>query len=89
MGATIKARFSGGMLRPLEPVPLREGDEVTLTIASPAAAADAGWLERTAGGWAGLIDAEALKRGIYESRKGGKSLRTRHRAVSVRPTSNF
>lgn len=68
MGATIKARFSGGALRPLEPVALREGEEVTLTIATAASAASAAWLEHTAGGWAGLIDAEALKRNIYESR---------------------
>lgn len=68
MGTTIKARFSKGMLRPMEPLSLREGDEVTLTIATPGTSADPGWLEHTAGGWAGLIDAEALKRGIYESR---------------------
>jgi hypothetical protein len=52
----------------MEPLSLREGEEVTLTIASPASPANAAWLEHTAGGWAGLIDAEALKRGIYESR---------------------
>jgi len=68
MGTTIKARFSGGSLKPLEPVALREGDEVTVTIASAPSASGAAWLERTAGGWAGLIDAEELKRSIYESR---------------------
>lgn len=68
MGTTIKARFSGGALKPLEPVALREGDEVTLTIVAPPPAAGAAWLEHTAGGWAGLIDAEELKRHIYESR---------------------
>jgi hypothetical protein len=26
------------------------------------------WLERTAGGWAGLVDAEELKREVYKSR---------------------
>jgi len=68
VGTTIKARFLGGILRPMEPLSLREGDEVTLTIATPGAAADPAWLEHTAGGWAGLIDAEALKRAVYESR---------------------
>jgi len=66
MTTTIKARFSGGILKPLEPLALREGDEVTVTIASASPAANAGWLERTAGGWAGLIDAENLKREIRD-----------------------
>ena len=68
MGTTIKARFSGGNLKPLEPLSLREGEEVTVTIAAGAAEAGSAWLERTAGGWAGLIDAEHLKREIYDSR---------------------
>ena len=68
MSTTIKARFSDGILKPLEPLALREGEEVTLTIAAAPPGASSGWLERTAGGWAGLIDAENLKRGIYESR---------------------
>ena len=68
MSTTIKARFSGGILKPLEPLALREGDEVTLTIAAAPLATNDGWLERTAGGWAGLIDAENLKREMHESR---------------------
>jgi predicted DNA-binding antitoxin AbrB/MazE fold protein len=68
MNTTIRARFSGGNLKPLEPLALREGEEVTVTIASVSPEASANWLERTAGGWAGLIDAENLKRDIYESR---------------------
>jgi predicted DNA-binding antitoxin AbrB/MazE fold protein len=67
MGSTIRARFSHGTLKPLEAVDLREGDEVTITIvSSPKSGED--WLDRTAGGWAGLVDAEELKREIYESR---------------------
>ena len=68
MGTTIRARFSGGALTPLDPVGLKEGDEVTLTIESPSSPAGPDWLERTAGGWAGLIDAKELKRKVYESR---------------------
>ena len=67
-GTTIKARFSGGVLKPLEAVQLNEGDEVTLTIVALPSRKHPDWLERTAGGWAGLMDAEKFKRDIYESR---------------------
>jgi predicted DNA-binding antitoxin AbrB/MazE fold protein len=68
MATTIKARFSGGVLEPLEKLELVEGQEVTVTIFSLPLKTDADWLTRTAGGWAGLIDAERLKRDISESR---------------------
>ena len=69
MVTTIKARYSNGVLRPLETLPLKEGEEVTLTIvvSTPTAGVEA--IRRTAGGWVGLVDAEKLKRDIYESRK--------------------
>jgi predicted DNA-binding antitoxin AbrB/MazE fold protein len=67
MGSTIRARFSHGSLKPLEAVELREGDEVTITIVS-SRPVSADWLDRTAGGWAGLVDAEELRRAIYDSR---------------------
>ncbi len=68
MGSTIRARFSHGTLKPLEAVELREGDEVTITIVSSRPESGGDWLDRTAGGWAGLVDAEELKREIYDSR---------------------
>lgn len=67
-GTTVKARFSGGVLKPLEALELNEGDEVTVTIVALPSSKHPDWLERTAGGWAGLVDAEKLKRDIYESR---------------------
>ena len=68
MGETIRARVKGGVLEPLEPLELAEGEEVTLTI-SPAPSEPRGdWLTRTAGGWAGLVDGERLKVDIYASR---------------------
>ena len=69
MVTTIKARFSNGVLKPLESLSLKEGEEVTLTIivAAPSAGVEA--IRRTAGGWVGLVDADKLKRDIYESRK--------------------
>ncbi len=68
MGSTIRARFSDGTLKPLEALELNEGDEVTITIVSSSSRRSADWLERTAGGWAGLVDAEELKREIYDNR---------------------
>jgi predicted DNA-binding antitoxin AbrB/MazE fold protein len=68
MGSTIRARFSDGALKPLEALELKEGEEVTITIVSSSSRAGTDWLERTAGGWAGLVDAEELKREIYNSR---------------------
>ncbi len=68
MGTTIKARFSGGVLEPLEKLELREGEEVTVTIVGLPSNGRTDWLTRTAGGWVGLIDAEKLKREVYESR---------------------
>jgi hypothetical protein len=68
VGTTIKARFSRGVLEPLEKLELMEGQEVTVTIFSLPLKRDPDWLTRTAGGWAGLIDAERLKRDISESR---------------------
>jgi predicted DNA-binding antitoxin AbrB/MazE fold protein len=68
MGSTIRARYSGGTLTPLEALELREGEEVTITIVSAPRKAGTEWLEQTAGKWAGLVDANELKREIYEGR---------------------
>ena len=67
-GTTVKASFSGGVLKPFEPLELNEGDEVTITLVASPEKPSEGWLERTAGGWAGLLDGEELKREIYDSR---------------------
>jgi predicted DNA-binding antitoxin AbrB/MazE fold protein len=68
VGTTIKARYSDGVLEPLEKLELTEGQEVTVTIISVPSSRDADFLTRTAGGWAGLIDAERLKREVNDSR---------------------
>ena len=62
MATTIKARFSRGVIEPLEKVEIPEGEEITVTIEGRDP------LDATFGGWKGLIDAEALKRNIYEDR---------------------
>ena len=68
MNTTIRVRFSDGVLKPLERLELKEGDEVTVTISALPSRSGPDSLKRTAGGWAGLVDAEKLKRDIYESR---------------------
>lgn len=69
MGKTIRARFSKGVIEPLEKVDMTEGKEITVTIMElpiPSEKEDA--LEASAGGWKGLIDAEELKKNIYANR---------------------
>jgi predicted DNA-binding antitoxin AbrB/MazE fold protein len=53
----IEAIYENGVLRPSQPLPLREHESVRLTIES-----DVTWAERTAGmlGWMG--DPEVLRR---------------------------
>ena len=68
MGTTVRARFSKGVLEPLERIEANEGEMFTITLIRLPAAAEAGGLERSAGGWKGLIDAEELKRNIYADR---------------------
>jgi predicted DNA-binding antitoxin AbrB/MazE fold protein len=68
MGGTIRARFTRGVLEPLERVDLPEGKEVTITILDIPSGRDFEAFRRSAGGWKGTIDAEALIRNIYADR---------------------
>ncbi len=65
---SIKARFSKGMIEPLERIDLEEGKEFTIIITelSTKIAADA--FERSAGGWKETINAEKLIKDIYSDR---------------------
>ena len=74
MIANVKARFSRGVLTPLEPLALEEGSEVTVSIdVRPAMSEE----ERRAhsraavGAWKGKIDGEKLKQTLYEARTSG------------------
>ena len=72
MTRTIKARFSKGVFEPLEPAVaelVKEGEEVTITIETASTTSSGDPLRETAGGWRGLIDAEALKEAIYRDRE--------------------
>ena len=62
MGGTIRARFTRGVLEPLERVGLPEGKELTITILDIPSGRDFEAFRRSAGGWKGTIDAEALMR---------------------------
>ena len=83
MGATYKARFTNGVLKPLEKVDLKEGEEVvfmksldsTAPIARPASELSreevGEVLRRTAGAWAGHADWDEITRMLYEARERG------------------
>ena len=62
---TIRARFSKGMIEPLEKLDLEEGKEILVTIRETS-------LEdrflKAAGAWKGTIDAEKLIEDIYRDR---------------------
>ncbi len=70
MEKTIKAKFSKGVIRPLEVLNVEEGKELMITISEvpsePSKTLDA--LRKSFGGWKGLIDSEELKRNIYADR---------------------
>lgn len=68
MGGTIRARFTRGVLEPLEKIDLPEGKEVVVTILEVPSEEDVEAFRRSAGGWKGTIDAEALIRNIYADR---------------------
>jgi len=69
MAKEIRARFSHGVLEPLEAVDLKEGEEVKVIITErPTGKGMIEALRASAGGWKGLIDAEELKRNIYADR---------------------
>jgi hypothetical protein len=64
MAGTIRVKVKGGLLEPLETIETREGEVLTITVMRLPTAERAGGLERSAGGWKGLIDTEELKRNI-------------------------
>ena len=69
MSRTIRARFSKGIIEPLEKIDIEEGKEITITVIEiPASSKKESALEASAGGWKGLIDAEKLKENIYANR---------------------
>jgi hypothetical protein len=65
---TVRARVHGGSLDLLDPIPLREGDEVLVSISEPVPARDPDALRRAAGAWKDIVDADVLIANIYADR---------------------
>lgn len=68
MGKTIKAKFSKGVIEPMEDVDIAEGKEIIVTIIDIPFRAKEGAFKRAAGAWKGTIDAERLIGNIYTDR---------------------
>ncbi len=74
MPKTIKVKFTGGVLVPLETLDLNEGDEVLVTLDAKPVVPFEELSERSkaaAAEWAGSVDAAKLLRDIYTSRHRG------------------
>ena len=68
MAKTFKARFSRGVITPLEKVDVEEGKEITVTIVDFSVKPNEDAFVRSAGKWKGTIDAEELIKNIYADR---------------------
>jgi len=70
MERRIKVKFSNGVIKPLEKLDIEEGRKIIITIKETLSeiTKTIGSLRNSFGGWKGLVDAEELKRNIYEDR---------------------
>lgn len=68
MGKTIRARFSKGVIEPLEKVDIPEGEEFIVIITEVPSEPKEDAFARTAGAWKGTINAEKLIKDIYADR---------------------
>ena len=69
---TIRAKFTGGALKPLERLDLEEGAEVTVSIEDSLPSDEViRALRATAGTWKGKHNPDELKRMLYEARLAG------------------
>ena len=64
---TVKAVYKNGVIEPLEEIELPDGAEITITVSEDKRAAHDG-LDRSFGGWIGLIDAEKFLEDVYADR---------------------
>ena len=70
MAKEIRARYSKGVIEPLEKLELREGQEIIISVKEvPSEAASKDAFERSAGGWKGTLDFEAYLKDLYASRR--------------------
>jgi predicted DNA-binding antitoxin AbrB/MazE fold protein len=68
MPKTIRARFSKGIIEPLEKVDIADGKEITVMIMDVPLKRKKNIFERSAGAWKGTIDADKLIENIYADR---------------------
>lgn len=68
MARTIKARFSNGVIEPLEKIEIPEGKEVTVTIAEIPEEEKVDALDATFGAWKDTVDCDELIKNIYADR---------------------
>lgn len=62
----VRARYSKGVITPLEKLEIDEGKELTVTISEvPEIVEGEDPLDLSFGGWVGSTDAEELKKNIY------------------------
>ena len=69
---SVRAKYSEGVLEPLEPLALKEGAEVVVTLDDkPSSEAPGEAFRRSAGSWKGHSDPDELIGLIYDSRITG------------------
>ena len=68
MAKTIRARFSKGIIEPLEKVDIADGKEITVMIMDVRLKRKKNTFGRSAGAWKGTIDADKLIENIYADR---------------------
>ena len=69
MAKTVKARYSKGIIEPLEPLWLEEGKKLVVTIDEEIVPSAKQRFEQAAGSWADLIDEEEFLHDMYMARR--------------------
>jgi predicted DNA-binding antitoxin AbrB/MazE fold protein len=67
LSKAIKAIYRNGLIEPLEEIELPDGAEITITVSEDKRVSEDG-LDRSFGGWKGLIDAEEFLKNVYADR---------------------
>jgi len=68
MTKTIRARYGGGVFKPLDPIQVEEGTEVTITVETTESSEAVSPFDACFGGWDDLVDTDTLLHDIYEHR---------------------
>ena len=74
---TIRAKFSQGVIKPLEKLDIQDGTEISVTVVKTTDLSENERLKRAksaAGAWKDIPETEELKQIIYESRRTGSRI---------------